>query len=580
MASSGNFATINFEAQSLISTVTPTLGNLKFDGSTLSPGNYNAGVVCNFGMTGGKWYWEIYLSGGGSPQGGRDWSVGFAPYSTCSKTTDEGTYGQDLGNGSSATLSGYSFSHVNASSTGIRHNNSTDTSGGYSDHSSGDVLGFALDLDNGTWIIYRNGSSLGTVATGIDTSLTYFAAVGASGGTISNFDVTCNFGQDSTFGGAITAGGNADGNGFGDFKYSVPSGYLACSTANLSISSDIDPAQTDDDYAGGKQHNTIVYTGNASTNAITGLGFKPDLVWIQNYSSQNQTARMQDSSRGVTKSLEPAYTTNEATESGVTAFGTDGFTLGSQQGGYNSSGASYVAWCWRANGGTTASNSEGSGTSTVQANTAAGFSIVQFPNYSGDTTFGHGLTKTPNFIIAKLISGGSNWPTYHDAWSSGKACFLNKDDAEATSSHFAHSGTGNPVSATTFGMGASFAGSGAGIAFVWHSVEGFSKFGSYVGNGATDGPFIHTGFRPKLIFVKLVASAGNWWVQDVGRSTYNPLNKYIAWDSDGGEQSGLDVDFLGNGFKVRSSSGDLNSNDAIIAYGAWGDVPFKYNNTF
>ena len=109
MASSGNFATINFQAQSKTSSVTPTLGNLKFDGSTLSPGNYNGGVVCNFGMKGGKWYWEIYLSGGGSPAGARDWSVGFAPYSTASKSVDDGTYGQDLGNGSSATLSGYSF---------------------------------------------------------------------------------------------------------------------------------------------------------------------------------------------------------------------------------------------------------------------------------------------------------------------------------------------------------------------------------------------------------------------------------------------------------------------------------------
>tara|TARA_Y100000114_G_scaffold63909_1_gene58548 strand:- start:419 stop:1747 length:1329 start_codon:yes stop_codon:yes gene_type:complete len=429
MASSGNFATINFEAQSLISTVTPAKGNLFFDGSTLNPSNYEGGVVCNFGMKGGKWYWETYLSGGGTSGGGRDWSVGFAPYSTASKSIDEGTYGLFLGNGSSSTLSGYGYTQYPSGTVGIRHNNSTSSFG--SSHTSGDVLGHALDLDNGTWIIYKNGSSLGTAATGIDTSLTYFAVVAAQGGTISNFDITCNFGQDSTFGGALSAGGNSDGNGFGDFKYSVPSGYLACSTANLSISSDIDPAQTDDDYVGGKQFNVINYTGNASTNAITGLGFKPDLVWIQNNGSQNQTARIQDSSRGVTKSLEPAYTTNEATESGVTAFGTDGFTLGSQQGGYNTSSASYIAWCWRANGGTTATNSDGDADSTVQANPDAGFSIVQFPNYSGDTKFGHGLTKAPNFIIAKLISGGSNWPTYHDGYSSGKACFVNKSDAEA-----------------------------------------------------------------------------------------------------------------------------------------------------
>ena len=128
MASSGNFASINFQAQSTISQVDQNETNLTFNGSSLSPANYNAGVVCDFGMKGGKWYWELYLHGGGSPSGGRDWSVGFAPYSTASKSIDEGTYGLDLGNGSSATLSGYSFTHVNGSSTGIRHNNSTDTS--------------------------------------------------------------------------------------------------------------------------------------------------------------------------------------------------------------------------------------------------------------------------------------------------------------------------------------------------------------------------------------------------------------------------------------------------------------------
>jgi len=368
----------------------------------------------------------------------------------------------------------------------------------------------------------------------------------------------------------------------GDWSYSPPDGFKGLTSKDMLISSDIDPAQTDDDYAGGKQFNVINYTGNASTNAITGLGFKPDLVWIQNNGSQNQTARIQDSSRGVTKSFEPAYTTNESTESGVTAFGTDGFTLGSQQGGYNSSGASYIAWCWRANGGTTATNSDGDSNTTVQANTAAGFSIVEWPSYSGDTKFGHGLTKTPNFIIAKLISGGSNWPTYHDGYSSGKACFVNKSDAEANSTHFAHSGTGNPVSATTFGMGASFAGSGAGIAYVWHDVEGFSKFASFEGNGNSDGPFIYTGFRPRFIFIKRIDSGGSWHVFDTTRNIFNPVNTYMLWDSDGGDDTAASnsIDFLSNGFKLRNTAAGLNGSGNDYVYGAWGDVPFKYNNTF
>ena len=630
MASSGNFCTMNpigqvggsdntskiFENGNLqvrnfqyfdatvMGTVGVTSGKWYYE-ATFENGNlqvrnfqyFDATVMGSIGVRSGKWYYEATFETGNSGSG--------PAWGWCNSRFNIDA-GLSYTNPASAT--GGDTIHIYADGSPMRvtsgvHNESNsnwaDTAANFS---TSNIIGIAVDFDNSKAYFSKNGSFT-DIRSGQDPANGTNPCLAPSGGlytwnltaenmklygpwypAIGNWaaasrTVRVNFGQDSTFQGQISAGGNADENGFGDFKYTPPTGFLALCTGNAPISDDIDPAQTDNDYPG-KQFSPIVYTGNASTNAITGLGFKPDLVWIQNYSSQNQTARMQDSSRGVTKSLEPAFTTNEATESGVTAFGTDGFTLGSQQGGYNSSGASYVAWCWRANGGTTASNSEGSGTSTVQANTAAGFSIVQFPNYSGDTTFGHGLTKTPNFIIAKLISGGSNWPTYHDAWSSGKACFLNKDDAEATSSHFAHSGTGNPVSATTFGMGASFAGSGAGIAFVWHSVEGFSKFGKYVGNGNADGPFIYTGFRPKLIYVKLVASAGNWWVQDVGRSTYNPLNKYIAWDSDGGEQSGLDIDCLSNGFKIRTTSGDLNSNGADIAYGAWGDVPFKYNNTF
>ena len=446
------------------------------------------------------------------------------------------------------------------------------------------VLGMTINTVDNEIKMYLDNTLIGNGTISISATQEYRIFCSFTGGAQSGVHMNINCGHDASGAGDFTSGGgNADEKGFGDFQNSPPSGFLALCSANLPIADDVDPAQTDDDYIGGKQHNTIVYTGNASTNAITGLGFKPDLVWIQNYSSQNQTARIQDSSRGVTKSFEPAYTTNEGTESGVTAFGTDGFTLGSQQGGYNSSGASYVSWCWRANGGTTATNSDGDVDSTVQANPDAGFSIVQFPNYSGDTKFGHGLTKAPNFIIAKLISGGSNWPTYHDGYDSGKTCFLNTNAAQFSSSHFAHSGTGNPVSATTFGMGASFAGSGAGIAYCWHDVDGFQKFGSYEGNGSSDGPFIYLGFRPKLVVIRAIDSNQMWAVCDTARETFNPMGeKVLQWNADGAEfdPSGFNFDTVSNGIKIRNSDTNINSSGATFIYMAWGDVPFKYNNTF
>ena len=446
------------------------------------------------------------------------------------------------------------------------------------------VLGMTINTVDNEIKMYLDNTLIGNGTISISATQEYRIFCSFTGGAQSGVHMNINCGHDASGAGDFTSGGgNADENGFGDFQNSPPSGFLALCSANLPIDDDVDPAQTDDDYIGGKQHNTIVYTGNASTNAITGLGFKPDLVWIQNYSSQNQTARIQDSSRGVTKSLEPAYTTNEGTESGVTSFDSDGFTLGSQQGGYNSSGASYVSWCWRANGGTTATNSDGDADSTVQANPDAGFSIVQFPNYSGDTKFGHGLTKAPNFIIAKLISGGSNWPTYHDGYDSGKTCFLNTNAAQFSSSHFAHSGTGNPVSATTFGMGASFAGSGAGIAYCWHDVDGFQKFGSYEGNGSSDGPFIYLGFRPKLVVIRAIDSNQMWAVCDTARETFNPMGeKVLQWNADGAEfdPSGFNFDTVSNGIKIRNSDTNINSSGATFIYMAWGDVPFKYNNTF
>ena len=574
MASSGNIAVFN--PLSKVGTITFSEGNTIAKHAN-NKENTRHGTTFNIPNT-GKWYFEckfVNCVTNGSQ------SVMFSLHDIATEPVfSSKNFLTQAGN----FISWYSWQnrvYISNSYTAYTGQIATQTSG---------IVGVAIDRDNShmwvavnnTWINGTPDFSDGTnKVASPSASLEYGLAWSGDGGGTGQF-WTANFGQDSSFGGTETAQNNSDGNGHGDFYYTPPTDFLALSSANLPISDDIDPAQTDDDYIGGKQHNSIVYTGTGSGQSISGLGFRPDLVWIQNYSSQNQTARIIDSSRGATKKLEPAYTTNEGTESGVTSFDSDGFTLGSATGGYNTSSASYVSWCWRANGGTTATNSDGDSNTTVQANTAAGFSIVEWPSYSGDTKFGHGLTKTPNFIIAKLISGGSNWPTYHDGYSSGKCCFINKADAEATSSHFAHSGTGNPVSATTFGLGASFAGSGAGIAYVWHDVEGFQKFGKYVGNGNADGPFIYTGFRPKLIAQKIIDNVDNWLVYDTARRTFNPLNARLRWDADGGESTSTadTIDALSNGFKVRATSNGWNGNGHEIVYMAWGDVPFKYNNTF
>ena len=431
---------------------------------------------------------------------------------------------------------------------------------------------------NGTW---RNSgdpaNGSGQVFTGSSSMFTDMSAITWGGwkSSANGITVTYNFGQDSTFGGQETAGGNADENGFGDFAYTPPTGFLALSSGNLSVSDDIDPAQTDNDFPQ-KNFNTITYTGNGSDgNSITGVGFQPDLVWVKNLSGSN-AHQIYDSNRGTGKLLSSNNTDAEQTYSTVLqSFDSDGFTAGTS-GGINGSGNSLVAWCWRANGGTTASNSEGSITSTVQANQAAGFSIITFtsPSSSADQTVGHGLSAAPEFIIVKKLNSTANWNIFHKDLSANQG--LRFTTATPISNAF------GSMDATTIGVKSpySYASGDNYVHYAWHGVEGYSKFGTYFGTGNADGPFIYTGFRPRMIFVKRISTTGGWWVFDSARDTHNPVDRYIGWQEASTEGTNSNFDFLSNGFKLRTSDGDFNGSGSTIIYGAWGDVPFKYNNTF
>ena len=403
-----------------------------------------------------------------------------------------------------------------------------------------------------------------------------------------------NFGQDSTFGGGLSAGGNADGNGFGDFKYSVPSGFLALCSANLSISEDIDPAETDDDYPG-KQFGTITWTGDGTTSrAITGLGFQPDFIWFKDR-TQAFSNRLYDTSRGIASNGGKRLFSNttgaendQTSGQDISAVGTDGFTLGASSANYtNYSSDKNVAWCWRANGGTTSSNSNGDITSTVQANTAAGFSIVTYTGNltgSGNRTVGHGLSAAPEFIVRKGLNVAERWAVSHIGLTSFNYMLeLNGYGAQVDKSG---NGSMSAPTATVFSNNYTdgYAVNGTNyVAYCWHSVDGYSKFGKYEGNANADGIFVYTGFRPKMLFVKDIDRGENWQTFDTARNTFNPVDKGLMWNDTAAEStgsgSGFDVDFLSNGFKMRCTHDNLNGSSTYI-YGAWGDVPFKYNNTF
>jgi hypothetical protein len=350
----------------------------------------------------------------------------------------------------------------------------------------------------------------------------------------------------------------------------------------MSVSDDIDPAQTDSDYPG-KQFNTVLYTGNGSDgHGITGVGFQPDFVWLKKRSA-SASHQLYDSSRGTGKLLSSNNSDAEATYSTVLqSFDSDGFTLGTSA-AINGSSATMVAWCWRANGGTTASNSDGSITSTVQANTAAGFSIITYTGTGSNATIGHGLSAKPDFIIFKRRSGSAqNWRTYHTGTGT-KVLTLNDDRAEETIAN-EFQNTEPTSSIITLGTSSNVnTSSGTHVAYCWHGVDGYSKFGKYTGNGNDDNAFVYTGFRPRLIFIKRIDSTAHWYAYDTARSTFNPVDDYIEWSDTDAEETNYQYqkyDFLSNGFKVRGSNNIGGANGGTYIYGAWGDVPFKYNNTF
>ena len=563
MASSGNFSTLH---PSVCGYANLTDGNVRATGTSNSGAGY---FQSTFGVSSGKWYAEMYV-------------ITMA-YSHPSLGLTGGTQVNTLNTntGMEPNLIWYGG---NASNKLVETSMTNDVWGTYSENESSvstisatNLVMIALDADNkklwygvgGTW--YNSGDPAANDGNWAQSWTTNPDFIHLSFGSYNLGDLVVNFGQDSTFGGRVTAGGNADGNGFGDFKYSPPTGFLALCSGNLPISDDIDPAQTDDDYPG-KQFSTVLYSGTGSAQSID-AGLQADLVWAKSRGSQSN--RLADSTRGSAVLFSDTTDAHDTT-AGI-SFDSDGFNWTNTDGSNaNDSGANYVAWCWKANGGTTSTNSDGSTDSTVQANTKAGFSIVQTPNYSGTPTFGHGLTKALDFIIVKLITSAAQWIVYHSGLSSaGKILYLNQSAAEATNAAFNSTAPTNQV----FSLGGGFAGSGTAIAYCWHSVEGYSKFGKFEGNANNDGPFIYTGFRPRMLFIKNTESASPWCVYDGARPGFNP-SYLVGWDESTAENtSSYPIDILSNGFKLRTSNATINSAHTWV-YGAWGDVPFKYNNTF
>jgi len=327
--------------------------------------------------------------------------------------------------------------------------------------------------------------------------------------------------------------------------------------------------------------NTKLYTGNSTDNhTISGVGFQPDFLWIKDRDRSGYNHRLQDSVRGATKSLMSNLTNAEQTNAdAVKSFNSDGFVLGDDVGNGSFNGNSnFVAWNWKANG-AGSSNTDGSITSTVSANTTSGFSIVSYTgNNTNGQTVGHGLGVAPKVIMIKNLQSANDWISYHEPLGNNKYLVLNKTDAEASASQLFSSNT------NTIGFPLAYGGTNPNntsmIAYCFAEKKGFSKFGSYTGNGNADGTFIYTGFKPQLVIIKQTSGATNWAMNDIKRQQYNAQDVILYADTNGAESDygGNYFDILSNGFKMRLTSSYYNGSGNNYIYMAFAAAPLVGTN--
>ena len=441
------------------------------------------------------------------------------------------------------------------------------------------IVGIAVDADTNNVSFYLNGTLLGTYSY-TSVSGDYFAYFAGTSGGSYTMNMLANFGQDSSFNGTQIPKGNSDDNGKGDFFYAPPTGHLALCNANLPDPA-IDPnkGKNPEDY-----FNTVLYTGDGSTKSITGVGFQPDFVW-QKGRNVSYNHLLFDSVRGATKYLRSNATNAETTEANsLQSFDADGFTVANNPSGSDMSNSSvnYVTWNWKA-GGTGVTNNDGSIQSTVSANTDAGFSIVGYTGSGANATVGHGLGVAPDMIIVKNRSDGADsWQVYHSANTSAPETErLKLNGTDATLDLNLWQDTAPTSSVFYIATDSAVNGSGENlISYCFANKEGYSKFGSYIGNSSFK-PFVYTGFRPAWVMIKraITSSTGSWVIVDSERAEHNPETDALLANSTIAESTGyLNMDLLSNGFKLRDSGGTTNTSGDTYIYMAFAEQPFKYSN--
>jgi len=326
---------------------------------------------------------------------------------------------------------------------------------------------------------------------------------------------------------------------------------------------------------------TTLYTGDGSADqSMTGAGFKPDFLWIKRRNASERhvlTNAQMDVSSGAYTWLDSSDNSAQFSGgTGVASFDSDGFTIKTSDSTWNTNSSTYVFWSWKANGGTGTTNNDGNRTTTVQANTTAGTSIVTYlSNGSASSqTLGHGLGAAPDLILSKRKGATANWLVYHKSLGAGSFIYLNSNVAQSSSSPPYQA---TPTS-TVFSTQNAFQATDNFVSYCFAEKQGFSKFSSYVGNGNGDGPFVYTGFKPAFVMIKPTSYVEAWVIIDAERNPYNQAMLQLNPNSNGAEYNGASVtngiDILSNGFKVRTSRTELNTSGGSLIYMAFAENPF------
>jgi hypothetical protein len=518
----GNYCTLN--PLSATGTSTASDGNLY----GIPSGPSNNGLYGTIAVNSGKWYWEDSPTLGGSYP-----MIGIARVDAGVVPSWQNAYG-------------YAYYP-----SGNKYNNGSSAYG--ASYTTGDVIGVALDMDAGTVTFYKNGTSQGVAFSSLTGYITPYISTDNS--SVIHW---MNFGQRP-------------------FAYTAPSGFKALCTQNLPTPTIGATTATQ----AIKYFNPATYTGNGSTNSITTVGFQPDWTWLKNRSvpatAGNHFAT--DAVRGAGIGIYPNLTDAEANNTTLfTGFTSTGFNVAGTNSSLNENGVTYVSWNWKANG-TGSSNTAGSITSTVSANTTSGFSVVTYTgNGTGGATVGHGIGIAPSMMIIKRRSTTAAWVVYHASLGPTQGIYLNLTDAAYTGSTFWYN-TAPSSSVLTLGtVSENNVNSSTYVAYCFAEIAGYSKFGSYTGNGSTDGPFVYTGFRPAFVLVKKSDSGSESWViVDTTRNTSNVMNSLLRPNTSDAEATATWIDALSNGFKCRETYTGLNASGGTYIYMAFASAPLKFS---